>query len=212
MSERAVRVFVADDHPLHRDGISRAISEREGLELAGVADTGLAALDAIRAAPPDVAVVAVAMAGLGGIDLTTEVVVRMRAPTRVLLVSASPEEVYDALAAGAAGYLVRGAAAEGVCLAVEAVARGRTVLSDAAQDALVRCIRERTTHVRPVLSEREHEVLELTAEGLSAPQIAATLHLSPTTVKSHLHGAYEKLGVSDRAAAVAVAIRSGLLD
>ena len=151
------------------------------------------------------------MAGLGGIDLTTEVV-RMRAPTCVLLLSASPEDVYEAVAAGAAGYLIRGAAAEGVCLAVEAVARGRTVLSEAAQDALVRCIRERTTHVRPVLSEREHEVLELTAEGMSAPQIAATLHLSPTTVKSHLHGAYEKLGVSDRAAAVAVAIRSGLLE
>ena len=94
---------------------------------------------------------------------------------------------------------------------VEVVARGSAVLDGAAQDALVRCIRDLTTPVRQDLSEREREVLGLTAQGLSAPQIAAELHLSPTTVKSHLHGAYEKLGVSDRAAAVAVAIRCGLI-
>ena len=211
MSERAVRVFVADDHPPYRDGISRAISEREGLELAGEADTGLAALAAIRSGCPDVAVLALEMAGLGGIDLTTSIV-RAEMATRVLLLAASPEDVYDAVAAGAYGYLMRPAGPDAVCAAVEAVARGSAVLDGAAQEALVRCIRDRAAPVRQDLSEREREVLELTAQGLSAPQIAAELHLSPTTVKSHLHGAYEKLGVSDRAAAVAVAIRTGLID
>lgn len=211
MSERAVRVFVADDHMPYRDRISRAISERVGLDLAGVADTGLAALEAIRRQSPDVAVVAVDMAGLGGIDLIAEML-RAEMATRVLLLSASSEDVYEAVAAGACGYLMRAAKPDAVCAAVEAVALGRTILDDDAQAALVRCIRDRTTHARPVLSEREHEVIRLTAEGLSAPQIGAELHLSPTTVKSHLHRAYEKLGVSDRAAAVAVAIRSGLLE
>lgn len=211
MSERAVRVFVADDHPPYRDGICRAISERPGLDVAGSADNGLAALEGIRSATPDVAVLAVDLAGLGGIDLTTEIV-RAELPTRVLLLSASPEDVYEAVAAGASGYLMRGARPESVCAAVSAVALGRTILDDDAQSALVRCIRDRATHVRPVITEREHEVLTLTARGLSAPQIGAELHLSPTTVKSHLHSAYEKLGVSDRAAAVAVAMRSGLLD
>ncbi len=210
MSERAVRVFVADDHPQYRDDISRAIAEWDGLDLAGVADTGLAALEGVRTRIPDVAVLAVDLAGLGGIDLTTEIL-RAEMPTRVLLLSTSPEDVYEAVAAGALGYLMRRARPEAVCAAVEAVARGRTILADEAQDALVGCIRGRATHVSPVLSEREHEVLDLTAQGLSAPQIAAALHLSPTTVKSHLHRAYDKLGVSDRAAAVAVAIRSGLL-
>lgn len=210
MSERAVRVFVADDHPPYRDEISRAISERDGLELAGVADTGLAALGAIRSGCPDVAVLALDMAGLGGIDLTTSIV-RAEMATRVLLLAAWPEDVYDAVAAGAHGYLTRLAGPDAVCAAVEAVARGRAVLDGAAQDALVRCIRDRATPVRQDLSEREREVLELTAQGLSAPRIAAELHLSPTTVKSHLHGAYGKLGVSDRAAAVAVAIRCGLI-
>ena len=211
MSEDAVRVFVADDHPPFRDGISRAISARDGLELAGVAGTGLAALGAIRSSRPDVAVLAVEMAGLGGIDLTASIV-RAEVATRVLLLAASPEDVYEAVCAGAYGYLMRRVGPDAVCAAVEAVARGSAVLDGAAQDALVRCIRDRATRARPVLSEREHEVLELTAQGLSAPQIAARLHLSPTTVKSHLHGAYEKLGVSDRAAAVAVALRSGVID
>lgn len=211
MSERAVRVFVADDHPPYRDGISRAISERTGLDLAGVADTGLVALDGIRRDRPDVAVLAVDLAGLGGIDVTAQIV-REEAATRVLLLSAAPEDVYEAIAAGAAGYLMRGALMETVCAAVEAVARGEGVLAPEAQTALVDSIRDRTGRARAVLSEREHEVLQLTAEGLSAPRIGAELHLSPTTVKSHLHRAYEKLGVSDRAAAVAVAIRSGLLE
>jgi two-component system nitrate/nitrite response regulator NarL len=211
MSERAVRVFVADDHPPYRDDLSRAISERPGLELAGAADNGLRALDDIRRTRPEVAVLAIDLAGLGGIDVTAQLV-REEAAAAVLLLSRSPEDVYEAIVAGALGYLMRGAPAEGICVAVEAVARGETVLATEAQTALVDCIRERTGQVRAVLSEREHEVLRLTADGLSSPQIGAALHLSPTTVKSHLHRAYDKLGVSDRAAAVAVAIRSGLLD
>lgn len=211
MSERAVRVFVADDHPPYRDEISRAIAERPGLELAGVADTGLAARAGVRRERPQVAVLGVNMAGLGGIDLTAEIV-RDGIPTRILLLSAAPDDVYEAAGAGAAGYLMRGARPETVCVAVETIALGQTVLAPEAQAALLRCIRDRSSQARPVISERELEVLQLTAEGLSAPRIGAELHLSPTTVKSHLHNAYAKLGVSDRAAAVAVAIRCGLLD
>ncbi len=211
MSERAVRVFVADDHPPYRDDISRAISERPGVEMAGTAGNGLAALDGIRRELPDVAVLAIDLSGMGGIEITVRLV-REALATRVLLLSAAPEDVYDALAAGAAGYLMRRAHPESVCGAVQAVARGENVLAPEAQDALIDRIRDRAGQVRAALSGREHEVLRLTAEGLSAPQIGAELHLSPTTVKSHLHGAYDKLGVSDRAAAVAVAIRSGLLD
>lgn len=211
MSERAVRVFVADDHPPYRDDISRAISERPSLALAGAAENGLRALDGIRRTRPDVAVLAIDLAGLGGIDLTARLA-REEVVVAVLLLSASPEDVYEAIVAGATGYLMRGEPAEGVCAAVEAVARGERVLAPGAQDALIDCIRTRAGAARAVLSEREHEVLRLTADGLSSPQIGAALHLSPTTVKSHLHRAYAKLGVSDRAAAVAVAIRSGLLD
>lgn len=211
MSERAVRVFVADDHPPYRDDISRAISERPGLELAGAADNGLRALDGIRRTRPAVAALAVDLAGLGGIALTARLV-REEPPVAVLLLSASAEDVYEAIVAGAVGYLMRDVHPEGVCAAVEAIARGERVLAPDAQNALIDGIRDRAGAVRAVLTEREHEVLRLTADGLSSPRIAAELHLSPTTVKSHLHRAYEKLGVSDRAAAVAVAIRSGLLE
>ena len=211
MSERAVRVFVADAPPPYRDDISRAISERPGLDLAGAADNGLRALDGIRRTRPEVAVLATDLAGLGGIDVTAQLA-REEAVVAVLLLSASPEDVYEAIVAGAVGYLMRGEPAEAVCAAVEAVARGERVLAAEAQSALIEGIRTRAGGVRAVLTEREHEVLRLTADGLSSPQIGAALHLSPTTVKSHLHRAYEKLGVSDRAAAVAVAMRSGLLE
>jgi two-component system, NarL family, nitrate/nitrite response regulator NarL len=210
MSERDVRVLVADDHPPHRDDIARAIGGRQGLALDGVTHDGREALAAIRGRAPHVCVAGVALPGLGGVDLAAVVSAEGLA-TRVLLVSATPETVYEGVAAGAAGYLVRGARPESVCAAIEAVARGATVLAEEAQDALARCIRERSTHARTVLTDREREVLALTADGLSAPQIGERIHLSPTTVKSHLHRAYDKLGVSDRAAAVAVAIRSGLL-
>ena len=210
MSERDVRVLVADDHPPHRDDIARAIGRRDGLALDGVVADGREALRAVRDRRPHVCVAAMALRGLGGVDLTGRVVTEDLG-TRVVLVSATPQVVYEALAAGAAGCLMRGARPESVCVAVEAVARGETVLAGEAQAALARRIRERSGRGHVVLSDREREVLALTAEGLSAPQIGAAMHLSPTTVKSHLHRAYAKLGVSDRAAAVAVAIRSGLL-
>lgn len=207
MSERGVRVLVADDHPTHRDDIARAIRERPGLALDGVAQDARAALAALRERAPDVAVVA---AAIGGADLAAAAAGEGLA-ARVLLVRAPADMVYESVAAGVAGHLIDGALPETVCAAVEAVARGAVVLCGEAQTALARCIRERVTAPRVVLSDREREVLALTADGLSAARIGTTLHLSPTTVKSHLQRAYGKLGVSDRAAAVAVAIRSGIL-
>jgi two-component system nitrate/nitrite response regulator NarL len=95
---------------------------------------------------------------------------------------------------------------------VSAVARGETVLSPEAQRGIAKEVRLRAKDRRPALSGREREILVLTADGLSAPEIARRLHLSPTTVKTHLQHLYDKLGVSDRAAAVAEAMRHSLLE
>jgi two-component system nitrate/nitrite response regulator NarL len=208
-----VRVLVADDHPVYREGVARAIAERAGLELVAVAADGREAMAGIRDLTPDVAVLDVRMPGLSGIDIVAEIG-RERLPTRVLLLSAQSDEqlIFDGVSVGASGYLLKDSDRSDICAAVEAIAAGRAVLAPEAQTALAQGVRLRGAAQGPAISEREREVLGLTADGLSAPQIGARLHLSPATVKSHLQNVYEKLGVSDRAAAVATAIRLGLLE
>jgi two-component system nitrate/nitrite response regulator NarL len=208
-----VRVLAADGQPLYRDALTRAIRDRPELELVGHAANGREALAAIRAERPDVAVIDRRLTGLSG-EQVLNAVARDGLATRVLLMDADadPCEVYAALAEGAAGYLTKEASARELCDAITAVARGRTVVSPELQAGIAGEIRLRAPHDRPVMSERERETLTLIAEGLSAPQIGRALHLSTATVKTHLHHVYEKLGVSERAAAVAEAMRRGLLE
>ncbi len=208
-----MRVLAADGQPLYRDAVARAIRERPELELVAQVGDGRAALAAIGAEEPDVAVVDRLLAGLSGKQVLNAVA-RDGLRTRVVLIAAQaePGEVYAALAEGAAGYLTKDADARELCDAITAVARGRTVLAPELQAGVAGEIRLRAPHDRPVMSVRERETLTLIAEGLSAPQIGATLHLSTATVKTHLQHIYEKLGVSERAAAVAEAMRRGLLE
>jgi two-component system, NarL family, nitrate/nitrite response regulator NarL len=209
-----VRVLVADDHPVYREGIVRAINERPELELVGEAGDGHEALDGIKELKPDVAVLDIRMPGLDG----TQVLAAIRrdsTSTEVLFLTAfmEPELAYRTVADGAKGYLSKSAARQEICDAIVTVARGGTALAPEAQEGIAQEIqvRERAGG-RPELTARESEVLQLIAAGLSAPQIAEQIHLSTTTVKTHLHTLYEKLGVSDRAAAVAEGMRRGLLE
>jgi two-component system nitrate/nitrite response regulator NarL len=208
-----IRVFVADDHPLVRDGLLRAVAERPALEVVGSAGDGRAALDEIRRLVPDVALLDVKMPGLDGIAVV-RALTRDAVPTRVVFLSAYVDSAvaYRALAEGAAGFLSKESPAEAVCDAIVAADRGETVMSPEVQGGIAEEIRLRAAPERIALSAREQEVLGLIAEGLSAPDIAKQLHLSPATVKGHLHSLYEKLGVSERAAAVAEGMRRGLLE
>lgn len=208
-----MRVFVADDHPLYREALTRAIGQRAELELVGDSGDGREALAAIRRLEPDVAVVDGTMPGLEGADVA-HALVRDGVDTAVLLLSGYLEgpRVYRALASGARGYLSKDASGDAICDAVVAVARGETVLPPETHAAIADEIRQRGAAERPALSPREREILALIADGLSAPEVAARLHLSTGTVKSHLQHLYEKLGVSDRAAAVAEAMRRRLLE
>jgi two-component system nitrate/nitrite response regulator NarL len=212
MSPQRLRVFVADDHPVYRDGIVAAIKSRSDLELVGQAEEGRAALERLRELRPDVAVLDMKVPGLDGLGIL-RALRRDGIETRVLFVSAFLEGdvVYRALAEGASGYLTKDADRNAICDSVVAVARGETRVAPEAQTHLAGAIQKRGADT-PLLSDREHEVLRLTAEGLSAPDIGKRLHLSPATVKTHLQNVYVKLGVSDRAAAVAAALRQGLLD
>jgi two-component system nitrate/nitrite response regulator NarL len=211
--DRRVRVLVADDHPVYRQGLADVVAARSGLELVGQASTGRDALEEIRRLTPDVAVVDMKMPGIDGLELLQEVI-REGIRSRVLFLSGylQSETVYNALEGGARGYLSKDSSPEAICDAIAAVARGEVVLGPESQGALAEEIRMRTPAVVSPLSPREREILRLTAGGNSAAEIAADLFLSPATVKTHLQRIYAKLGVSDRAAAVAEAMRRGLLD
>lgn len=207
-------VLIADDHPLFREAITRVIAAHDELELVAEAVDGQAALEKIRELRPDVAVIDVRMPELDGSD----VLVALREeelPTNVVFLSAflDSKTVYEAVAAGAKAYLSKEADGEEIVAAIAAAARGETILGPEVQTGLAEQIRIREeTEARPRLSEREHEVLRLIAQGLSAPEIGERIHLSTATVKTHLQHLYEKLGVSERAAAVAEGMRRGLVE
>lgn len=207
-----IRVYLADDHPLFLEGVARAVRERPALELVGSGTNGRDALDDLRRLVPDVAVLDVRMAGLGGAEILAAAT-REGLATRILLLSAYVDDdlVYESLAAGAAGYLSKEVDRDAILDGVTSAASGAVVLSPDVQAGVVREIRRRESLARPSLTPRELEILALAAEGHATPEIAVRLHLSAATVKTHLQKAYDKLGVTDRTSAVVVALRRGLL-
>jgi two-component system, NarL family, nitrate/nitrite response regulator NarL len=205
-------VLLADDHPVYLDGLVAAIDGSPGLELVGTCDDGHGALEQIRAHKPDVAALDLLLPGLTATAILNALDADDSA-TRVLVLSAytDSQAVFDAIQAGARGYIPKSWPRTRICDAIGEVARGRTVLADEVQDGIGEEIRRRGSAAQERLTDREREILLLLAEGMSAPDIGQQLHLSVSTVKSHQHGLYEKLGVADRAAAVAAALRRGLI-
>ncbi len=212
-SDPKVRVVVADDHPLFRDGLVRALADSGAIEVVAEADDGPSALAMIKEHHPAVALLDHQMPGMDGAQVAAAVV-RDGLSTRVLLVSAHDDSaiVYQALQQGAAGFLPKESSRAEIVNAVLDCARGRDVLAPQLASGLAVEIRRRAEPAGPTLSGREREILKLIAEGGTIPAIAKMLFLAPSTVKTHVQRLYEKLGVKDRAAAVAEAMRRGLLD
>ena len=212
-AKKRVTVVVADDHPLYREGVVRALSASGRVEVVAEAEDGRSALGQIQEHRPDVALLDYKLPELDGVAVTNAVV-REQLPTRVLLVSAFADSgvVYKALETGAAGFVSKEARREQIVDAVLACARGENVVPPDIASGLVSEIRLRKRDDTPALTPREQEILHLIAAGKSLPDIAKELYLGLTTVKTHVHHLYEKLGVSDRAAAVASAMRRGLIE
>ena len=198
---------------MFRDGVVRALLSSGEIEVVAEAHDGTEALAAIKEHQPAVALLDYRMPGLDGAQVAAAVV-RDELPTRVLLISAHDDSaiVYHAIQEGAAGFLPKESTRAEIVAAVLNCARGRDVLSPGLAAGLAGEIRRRAEPAGPVLSPREREVLNLIAKGSSIPAIAAELFLAPSTVKTHVQRLYEKLGVSDRAAAVAEAMRRKLLE
>jgi two-component system, NarL family, nitrate/nitrite response regulator NarL len=213
-SVRSTRVLLADDHPVYLDGLAAAVERASDLELVGSCRNGEEALNRIREDPPDVAVLDLRMPRLTAHAVLAALAADgpLPCPILVLSVHVDGDEVHECISLGASGYLAKDADRSEICDAIRSVVRGRTVLSEAALSSMASELQQRrTTDPGLLLTGREAEVLHLLATGASAPEIAAQLHLSQATVKTHLHNMYAKLGVSDRAAAVAEGMRRGLI-
>ena len=209
-----VRVVVGEDHPLFREGLVRALTSSGAVDVVAEADDGIAALALIKTHLPHVALLDYRMPGMDGAKVAAAVR-RDDLPTRVLLLSAHDESaiVFHALAEGAAGFLPKESTKTEIVKGVLDCAEGRDVVSPALAAGLAGEIRRRGEEAQtPALTPRETEVLNFIAQGCSIPTIAAELYLAPSTVKTHVQRLYEKLGVGDRAAAVAAAMRRGLLE
>lgn len=213
VTSEKVRVVVGDDHPMFREGVVRALVSSGEIDVVAEAEDGLEALALIREHGPQVALLDYRMPGMDGAEVAAAVT-RDELPTRVLLVSAHDESaiVYKALQEGAAGFLPKESTRSELVAAVVKCAKGKDVIAPELAAGLASEIRRRNEPDVPALSPREREVLKMIAAGSSIPAMAKELFLAPSTVKTHVARLYEKLGVSDRAAAVAEAMRRKLLD
>jgi two-component system nitrate/nitrite response regulator NarL len=204
-------VYIADDHPVFREAVARAIRARPDFELVGAAGDGGTALAEIRTIEPAIALLDQRLPTLDGVDVV-RAIANEGLSTRVVMLSADDSSalVYEVIKLGVSGFLTKAANMSEICDAVAAVARGETALAPEVQALLVREVREIDS--RPVLTKRETAVLQLIAEGLSGPEIGERLFISASTVKTHVKSILEKFGVNDRAAAVAEAMRRGVID
>ena len=204
-----LRLLICDDHPVVRAGLRGMLSRQPDLEVVGEAENGVAAVDLAASLHPDVVLMDLRMPVMDGVAATGRI--RSELPgTRVLVLTTyeSDADVLKALQAGATGYLLKDAPSEDLFSAIRAAAGGESALSLAVASRLVR---RTLTSPEETLGSRELEVLELVARGVSNKEIAKRLWIGETTVKSHLTQVYQKLGVPDRAAAVAEAMRRGIL-
>jgi len=211
VNERTIRVLIADDQRVVREGLSMLIGLIGGVEVIGTAADGIEALELARAQRPDVVLMDLRMPRMEGSAATHEI--RSELPdTQVLVLTtyADDESLFPALEAGARGYLTKDASAEEIEQAIRALAAGRTHLEAAVQERLLEALVQGggSSHVIPSegaaseLTAREAEVLKLIAAGLSNAEIAQQLVVSNATVKTHVNRIFAKTGARDRAQAV----------
>jgi DNA-binding NarL/FixJ family response regulator len=208
--EPRLRVVVADDHPMFREGLAATIDGLPRSKVVGQAATGLEAVELAQQAQPDVVVMDLHMPQMNGIDATRHITQRYpQVAVLVLTMLEDDASVVSAMQAGARGYLLKEANRAEIGRALEAVAAGEVIFGPSVA-ARVLTLFSATTAIQqpgqsafPELTDREQEILELVARGLTNPAIASRLYLSEKTVRNHVSNVFAKLHVTDRAAAVA---------
>ena len=204
-----IRIVIADDHPVVRAGLQEMLRSQPDFEIVGEASNGVEAVTLVNQVQPDVVLMDLRMTLLDGAAATEEILAHQAQTTVLVLTSyESNADILRAIEAGAMGYLLKDAKIEELFTAVRTVAQGKAVFAPTIATRLLYQVRNPS---REALSARELEVLALVARGASNKDIARTIHLSEATVKSHLLHMFAKLAVSDRTAAVTVALERGLL-
>ncbi|MGB9611021.1 MAG: response regulator [Bryobacteraceae bacterium] len=213
MSRNTIRILLADDHSMVRQGFRRILEAQADFEIVGEASDGREAIALAEQLRPDIVVMDVAMPGLNGIEATRRIV-ESSPRTRVLALSMHRDSVYvrEILRAGARGYLLKDAFDADLVAAVRAVARGEGYIAPAVADSVLSDYRQHVSDPLDLLTAREREVLQLIAEGKTNKEIAALLNLSVYTVDAHRGRIMEKLNLHSAGELVRFAIRKGLID
>ena len=207
------RLVLVDDHRLLREGLRRSLTE-EGFDVVGEAGDGEEAIGVIDAVRPDVVLMDVTMPNLGGVEATKRIHAQHPQIRIVMLtMHADADVVADALRAGACGYLTKDSSTEDIAEAIRLAANGETAVSAKLAASMLGELRrlERAKDEDRLITNREEEVLQLIADGLSTPEVAQKLFISQKTVKNHLAAIYQKLDARDRTQAVVRAVRMGII-
>ena len=214
-ANRRIRVMLADDHALVREGTRRLLESEGDVEVVAEAASGEEAILAAQRFHPDIAIIDIAMPGIGGIQATREI--KAHCPeTAILILSAYDDEPYliALLEVGAAGFLLKNVHGQELINAIRAVSRGESVLHPSLAEKIMRRLSSQanpTSRASDLLSERELDVLRLAARGLPNKEIARRLGLSIRTVHSHLANIFTKMQVGSRTEAVLLALREGII-
>lgn len=213
LATKRIRILLADDHAVVRQGFRMILSSHPDLEIVGEAGNGREAVELAASLRPDVVVMDVAMPELNGIEATRRLTAE-NPHIRVVALSMHKDSVYvrEILRAGARGYLLKDSVADDLVAAVRAVAGGEGYLSPAISNAVLDDYRKHVTNPIDLLSSREREVLQMLAEGKTNKEIAVTLNLSVYTVDAHRGRIMEKLNVHSISELVRFAVRNGLID
>ncbi len=216
MAEKKIRILLVDDHPVLRSGLDALLALEPDMEVVGQASTGEEGIEKTRLLRPDVVVMDLAMPGIGGLEATRKIG-ELGLGARVLVLTSQAEEEYllPVLEAGGSGYVRKTSADEDLIRAIQTVSRDEVFLYPNATKLLLRQYKlaEQKGEAGPLekLSEREREVLALTAEGYSSGEIGKKLYLSPKTVDTYRARLMQKLGLSHRSELVRLALDTGLL-
>src|SRR3954463_2378143 len=220
VAQDAIRVLICDDHSLFRRGLIMVLESEEGIEVVAEAEDGEEAIRKAEEAAPDVVLMDVRMPRMSGIEATRSIAEAVpTAKILMLTVSDEEEDLYEAVKAGATGYLLKEISIEEVANAIRAVVTGQSLISPSMAskllnefNTLVKRAEEKQQFPAPRLTDRELEVLKLVAQGMSNREIAEHLYISENTVKNHVRNILEKLHLHSRMEAVVYAVREKLLD
>ena len=210
----SMKILIADDHPVVREGLSAMLSRQPDIEVVGEAENGRECVEKTRKLRPDIVLMDLRMPEMDGVEAMRQIAATNPEVRFIVLTTYDNDEyIFKGIEAGARAYLLKDSPREELFKAIRAVHRGESLIQPAVAGKVLDRFAELSRQVQApeALSDREVEVVKLMAEGAANKEIAASLHISESTVKTHIQTIFQKLGVSDRTGAVTQAIRKGII-